>query len=115
MHKCLVAQDAAPFESTHEGMPVWPSRGHCAAEDGFNILEWLLLELALEGNGSVSYSPPALSHAVLKVLLGCNKSWSPGGGRVGDYLGMGVVTRPCNIISEAHLAGSGHGGGVCSL
>lgn len=24
---------------------------------------------ALEGNGSVSYSPPALSHAVLKVLL----------------------------------------------
>lgn len=70
---------------------------------------------ALEGNGSVSYSPPTLSHAVLKVLLGCNKSWSPGGGRVGDYLGMGVVTRPCNIISEAHLAGSGHGGGVCNL
>lgn len=55
---------------------------------------------------------------MLKVLLGCNKSWSPGrggGGRVGDYLGMGVVTRPCNIISEAHLAGSGHGGGVFNL
>lgn len=44
---------------------------------------------ALEGQGSVPYSPPALTHAVLKALLGCNKSWSPRGGRVRDYLGMG--------------------------
>lgn len=25
--------------SQHEAMPVWPFRGCCAAEDGFNILE----------------------------------------------------------------------------
>lgn len=70
---------------------------------------------ALEGRGSASCSLPALSHAVCRVSLGCNKSCSPGGGRVGDYLGMGFVTRTCNIISEAHLAGSGHGGGVLNL
>lgn len=70
---------------------------------------------ALEGKGSVSYFPPALSHAVLKMLPGCNKYLSRGGERVGDYLGMVVVTRLCNIISEAHLAGSGHGGGVFNL
>lgn len=102
--RLLIVGDVVPLESIQT--PWWCALQRMNSHIGSS---------ALEGRGFVSCSLPALSHAVCRVLLGCNKSCSPGGGRVGDYLGMGFVTRTCNVISEAHLAESGHGGGVLNL